>query len=200
VKERFLLLAVALLLAGEHRVHAAAGSFGVGAGLSLPTADLGRGVGKGPYFSISWSYPLSSHEQIGVDGNCTLLTKKTQSTQFVGFPVTGREKATIVEAVPYLRVLLAPRLRVVPYFKAGVGINYVKPDLTLATAYGSIRTTQSHIWAGELVGLGVATRVGKTRAVCVEGLFHQILSTDGLSDEFFTVAIMYWFGSGRRRQ
>jgi hypothetical protein len=98
-------------------------------------------------------------------------------------------------------VLLAPkRVRVVPYFKVGVGIDYVKPDITLTTAYGSIRITESHVWAGDLVGLGAATLVGKTRAVSVEGLFHQILSTDGLSDEFFTIAIMYWFGSGRKPQ
>jgi hypothetical protein len=196
VRDHFLLLTVVvLLLDGGHRVYAGAGSIGLGGGLSIPSADLRRGVGDGPHIAISWSYPINSHSQIGVDGYYNYLTEKTQTTQLFG-PVTGTEKATIIEAMPCFRVFLGPkRGRVVPYFKAGIGVDYVRPDLTLTTAYGSIRTTESHVWPGELVGLAASTRIGKTRAVSIEGLFHVIQSNDGQSDEFYTVGLTLWLGS-----
>jgi hypothetical protein len=118
----------------------------------------------------------------------------------VGVPITTREKANILEAAFYLRIVLGPQsARMAPYLKGGVGLEHVEPDLTIISQYSSIRTTESHLWGGFLGGIGLSMKLADTSGLRLEVLFHRIQSEDDPGD-LVTVGIAYgWIANRQRR-
>jgi len=192
MKVRTLLLAAIVLLGGAAIAHAASGSVGIHAGLSAPSGDLARAVGDGFHVGFSVAYPLDSRSGIGFDAHYHVLAEKTSVVRVLGFPISLREKANILEAALSVRAVLAPKgTRVAPYLKGGFGVDHVAADAILTSQTSSIRTTESHLWPGLLGGVGVSMRLGDATGLSLEGLFHQIVSDNGPTD-LYTVALSYW--------
>lgn len=196
--KRCTLLAAILLVGSAAGAHAQTTSFGVRGGLSLPVGDTRHEIGSGHHVGLSFVHPLDRRRNdIGLDVTYEVLGEKTVATQIFGFPIALREKAVILEAALCFLGRLVPKgAAVTPFIKWGVGLDDVTPDVTLITPSSAVHTSESHVWASVLGGVGVSTRTDATAGLCIEGLFHQIES-DNKSIDFVTVALTCWRGSGR---
>lgn len=191
------LLLAAIALPGGPAPARAESTIGLNAGFSAPTGDLGRAVGNGFHVGLSFVRPMSSRDAIGIDANYHVLSERTQTERIFGFPITLEERADILEAVAYVRVILAPEgTRVAPYLRGGFGLDYVDPTVKV-TVEGPIEIHggEAHLWPGLLGGAGMSIPVGEANGLRIEGLFHQIMGNDPAN--LFTVGLTWWWSVSR---
>src|SRR6476646_7001165 len=183
------LLAATLLLGCTAETHAATASIAVQAGWSSPYSSDPQTVGDGFHVGVSAERLLDSRNWLGLEVGYHALGEKTNVIVF-GAPIAFTSKAKVFEALPYIRIDVAPeRTPVMPFIKVGSGVECVLSDVTITTPLASVKPDSKPQWSlGVLGGVGIAAHLGSTTALSLEGQFHLIQGEAGWG-QIFTLAL-----------
>ena len=197
MKRRVLLLVSIALAVHVAVAQAAPLAFGFCAGTSTPTGDLASGVGDGFHLGLSAATPVDAHNLTELDLEYHQFGAKSSVLGSFGSPLRMRQQLDLTEAMLIVRVLVAPKsARVVPYVKAGFGLEHARTDLTAMGPGWPTHAIATNNWVGVAGGAGVSLPLlGRTR-VCLEGLYHQIRISNA-SSNLFTVSLGPWSLPGR---
>ncbi len=193
MKFRALVIAVFVMAFGAMLAHAAPSQgFDIHAGLSAPTGDFSDLVGTGFHGGATYTYKLNEQFGLGIDANYHMLGEKSMDTEILGFPVTIKEKLSMIQGAAFAKYFIPMKdAKIAPYLKVGFAYYSMSFKTTLSGSGGSESQTTTESKPGFCGGVGT-----DIKTFGVEALYHQI-QTDNKSVNMFTVALGYHFNLGK---
>lgn len=169
-------------------------------GWSTWIGDRYAEFGPGYHGGITLDIAADSLNGFGLDATYHAMGESSEERVEFGGPVTLRNTPEILEATLFFRHdLFVMRGGHAPYFKAGVGYEWMTSNVEAIRVGSTHRAEQSSGHFGISMGMGISLHTAAKTGLRVEGLIHLVEDGQALSPDasFATVGLSWWFAIGR---